>query len=673
LIPVQLAHFNKAERYRYILLITGSIFAGLGFFLVYAVLLGASNGWLHKLPIPKAAGYLGSALLIPAAGFLSAGMLAAARYRHLAAELHDNAANTDAVDPPVAAASGQNYERFAIQPRRFFKAGTEALGGWPQVLVAIAFALSAVVGVVEVRRASWEPALAASMQQVIGGVLLVCAFPLLVLERSYANLAARTLPEAPQLNRLLRAALTACVGLGIATFLSAVEVAWGAKLEAAIATMIVMVAAEMAFRASATFFIPFAPLPERRSVADSSIAGFFRFAIPSFNSLNASVQRQFGIDLSRSWALGFVRRALLPVTATIGVAAWCVTGVTALGIDQRAVYERLGVPVAVFGPGLHLHLPWPLGIMRNVELGVVHEIPIVFEAAHAADRLGHPADEIDPTGQLPTAEAPAPANADRLWDASHPGEASYLIASETRGQQGFQIANIDLRVVYRVGLSEDAAREAAYRIDDPEALIRGVAGRLLVRYFARYTLLDVLGQSREIFTDRFHAALQDELDRMSTGIEAISVIVEAIHPPAGAAQAYHAVQAAQILANSQIALMRGEAISRIKSAQQAASRVRDAALATAAELVDRADSEGVLFDADHQSYRRDGQAFLLERRFDRLSKGLANSELLIIDHRLNGQNAPTIDLRRFSLQGGGEGLPPPRKDDLHSQSSPGGD
>jgi regulator of protease activity HflC (stomatin/prohibitin superfamily) len=276
----------------------------------------------------------------------------------------------------------------------------------------------------------------------------------------------------------------------------------------------------------------------------------------------------------------------------------------------------------------------------------VHEIPIVFSA------------EGEPGSQAASANQPArgaedipPASADRLWDASHPGEASYLIASESQGKQSFQTVNIDLRVVYRVGLSDEAARAAAYAIADPEALIRAAAGELLVRYFARYTLLDVLGQSRERFTNDFRTELQTELQGLSTGIDVIAVIVEAIHPPPGAASAYHNVQAAEILAHSQIALRQADAISELKSAQQDATDDRNNALATAAERVDQAQAESVLFQGDRQAYHQDGKAFLLERWFSHLSTALAKSGFIVIDHRLKGATAPTIDLRSFDLPG----------------------
>jgi regulator of protease activity HflC (stomatin/prohibitin superfamily) len=175
-------------------------------------------------------------------------------------------------------------------------------------------------------------------------------------------------------------------------------------------------------------------------------------------------------------------------------------------------------------------------------------------------------------------------------------------------------------------------------------------------------LTDVLGQSREAFANEFRAELQQYLDALSSGIEAIAVVVEAIHPPPGAASAYQYVQASEILANSQISVRRAEAIRTLKTAGQYALEDQTKAEAAAAELVDQARSESVLFEADRKAYQRDPTPFLLERRFDRLATGLAKSEFIVLDHRTTGKDGPFIDLR--NVDGGGQfgrrdfGLPP---------------
>jgi regulator of protease activity HflC (stomatin/prohibitin superfamily) len=656
-----LPHFNNARRYVAPLLITGAVLAALGLGLTSAISAHANAYWRLDLPIPRSLGFLGAAFLVAAAGFLSTALVIFVRLRLLEQQALRPVAPEAPASVPDGAAMVPLWRVWLARARALMVWRVEVLATWPQALVALLLGALAVAGV----RVTWgvTPFAAAdpTTLEFLGGALIVAAFPLLVLERAVAGIAAEMLPDGPQLDRLLRVPLTVCLGLGIAAVLRSLGFAWAIRIEQALAILVVAVALEIVVRSLAVAFVPFAPVTELRSVADSSIAGFLRFAAPSFQAFNTAVRQQFGIDLSRSWALAFVQRAMLPITLMMGLLAWGVTGITALGLNERAVYERFGMPVEVLGPGLHLHLPWPMGIMRSVELGVIHDIPIAVPPTGQTGQAVRQSAGVDQQQQVAGAEGAPPTAADRLWDASHPSEQSYLIASQANGQQTFQIADADLRVVYRVGLTDADALNAAYRVADPETLIKAATGQLLVRYFARYTLPDVLGQSRDAFTKDFRTALQDQLDKLSSGIEAISVVVEAIHPPAGAASAYHNVQAAEILANSQIAVQRASAIHSIKSAQQGAMEDRNKATAAAAELVTQANSESVLFDADRQARARDGEAFLFERRSERLASGLAKSEAIVVDHRLRGRNGPVIDLR--SLDAGGTGrIPTARRD-----------
>jgi regulator of protease activity HflC (stomatin/prohibitin superfamily) len=443
-----------------------------------------------------------------------------------------------------------------------------------------------------------------------------------------------------RLEVLLRVPLAASAALGVASLIRSFGYAWPALIDRAAIVLVGLVATEIVLRAAAQMFLPMPPVAERRSPATSAIARLIAPRRPRIGALGAGIQRQFGIDLSRSWALAFLWRASLPVALGLCLFGWLLTGLTALGIDQRAIYERFGAPVAIEGPGLHLHLPWPFGIMRRVELGVVHEIPIVFPANDAGTGTAAPA-------PVPAAEAVPPASADRLWDDSHPYEASYLIASAADGQQGFQIVNIDLRIVYRTVLSDAGAADAAYRVADPAALIRAAAGRMLVQHFSRYTLADVLGENRARFVGSFRAQLQQRLDRLQAGADVVAVVVEAIHPPPEAARAYHNVQAAQIRADALVSQSRGAAYTALGKARQQSATLRDGAQAEAAEQVDQAQAARTLFDGDHRAYLRGGRVFLDERWLDHLERDLARTPLVIVDHRLDGPLAPTIDLRRF--------------------------
>lgn len=583
----------------------------------------------------------GSALLLASSGFLGEVVLSHVRARvqpwHRPAEA------------PLEASAGPWSIVRAIRGhyRRVCNtlAGIDWVGAWSPIAMAFVGSLLAASITIAMWRTAGRMTTGTLPQPWIGCVLIVIAFPLLVLDRLHARLDKIALPAATQLENLLRVPLVASVGLGISSILHSLGYAWPYLIDRVLILLVSVVAIEIMLRSVACIFLPMPPVEERRSSAASAIARLIAPRWPRVANLSAGIQQQFGIDLSRSWAMAFVLRASLPMIVGLCVLSWLLTGLTALGINQRAVYERFGVPMAIEGPGLHLHLPWPFGIMRKVELGVVHEMPIVFPATQDGfDARANTQAETQDLG----AEAVPPPSADRLWDDSHPFEASYLIASTANGLQGFQIVNIDLRIVYRTSLSTEGAMAAAYRVTDPEALIRAAAGRMLVQHFSRYTLSDVLGENRARFVSSFRDELQQRLDQLQTGTDIIAVVVEAIHPPPQAAASYHNVQAAQIQADALVSQSRGSAFVAMSKAQQTVASTLDTAKADAAEQVDQAHAALTLFDGDHQAYLRGGEVFLTERWFNHLDRDLPRSPLVIVDHRMNNTLAPTVDLRRFS-------------------------
>ncbi len=513
-------------------------------------------------------------------------------------------------------------------------------GGWQQAALAgVAGALGMLAATIAgtgraggVDDTTLTPGVAAALAV----ASLIGAFALLVVERHLAATDPEGAPEAPGLAMLSRLPVAVLLLDGVGGLLLYGGLGTGAYAALLAAALCVLVSAEITVRALATLFVPFPPLSEARSVARSMLAGALVLRRP--RPVAATVRDWFGIDLSRSWAIAFVRAAAAPVLAVLVLFGWALSGVEALRVDQRAIYERLGRPVAVFGPGLHAFLPWPLGRLRRMELGVLHDVPITFNLADAAG----PA-----LAALPDAEALPGPSEDRLWDETHPSEAAYLVASLSRGRQSFESVNIDLRVVYRVGLGDASALAAAYAARDPQKQVQARTSRLLAHYFARHTLAGVLGADRASFSRDIGAALQAELDAVPAGLQVMAVVVEAIHPPPGAAAAYHAVQTAAIGGHTAIAEGTGYAVSRESDARRQAGTDADSAAALAHEVVADADARSTGFAADRAADAAGPVPFLLERRLDRLVAGLAHHRLLVVDHRLGGPGAiaPFIDLR----------------------------
>lgn len=480
------------------------------------------------------------------------------------------------------------------------------------------------------------PATALGLSASVAAVLaLLLAFALLVLERQLAQEPVLEWPEAGALAQLLRVSILCLLVSALCLLFSSDAALWPVRLAVLTGLLPALVAGELLLRALLSLFSPQREQLEPRLLAHSVIADMLRWPPQPLLSLQHELHNRFGIDLRQIWAFTYMRRALLPVLAVVLAIAWLLTGVHELSLQNRGIYERFGKPLQVFGPGLHVGLPWPLGRVIRVENGVVHEL---------ATSVG---DSPQPV-QLAPAEGPAPAIANRLWDASHVNDKSQVIASGSGQQQSFQIVNMDVRFVYRIGLDDRAALAATYNSSDVPTLIRSTASRVLVHDFASRTLDGLLGEDRTGLADDIGKAVQADLNKLDSGVEILATVVEAIHPPAGAANAYHGVQAAQIAAQALISRERGAAAEQTNQAQLQASMANDQARADAREVQATAQAADLRFGADRQAYASAGQAFVLEQYLSQLSRGLSQARLLILDHRLGGDSAPTLDLRTFT-------------------------
>ena len=502
------------------------------------------------------------------------------------------------------------------------------LGGW---------ALLTLLSIEQAWNLELTPAALGVSASVGAALSLLLAFGLLVLERQLTQENPGQWPEAGSLAQLTRVAIS-CLLLSALCLLFANETSvWPVRLAVLIGLLPGLVAVEMLLRAVLSLFSPRQERLEPAMLARSFIADMLRWPPQPLLALQHELHNRFGIDLRQIWAFTYMRRAFLPVMAVVSLVGWSLTGIHEIPMHGRGIYERFGKPVEVFGPGLHGGLPWPLGRVLYVENGVVHELATsVGEAAPAV--IAEPA------------EGPAPAIANRLWDASHVNDKSQVIASSRANKQSFQIVNMDVRFVYRIGLSDQAALAATYNTADVPTLIRSTASRILVHDFASRTLDGLLGDDRVGLAEEIGRAVQADLQKLDSGVEILATVVEAIHPPAGAANAYHGVQAAQIGAQALIARERGAAAEATHQAQLQASIARDQATASAREINATAQAADLKFSAEQKAYASAGQAFVLEQYFSQLSQGLATAQLLVLDHRLGGSNhAPTIDLRTFTL------------------------
>jgi regulator of protease activity HflC (stomatin/prohibitin superfamily) len=514
------------------------------------------------------------------------------------------------------------------------RAPVTVIAGWPQALLVLAGAALSAAILARFPPLPIPPEAGMPAWPVFAGLMLVSAFILLVCERVVADVPPQRLPETTRLAALLRlppAAIFAQIVIVAAAGVGLPVKAWAGM---AVDVFLYAVAGELALRTLAVWFLP-PPAPEAaRAAIGSVLASLLQPGALSPGAMARRMRAQFGIDITRSWAVSYARTAAAPVLLALLLFAWGLSGVARIDLNQRGSYERFGAPVAMLRPGLHLLIPWPFGRVRLVEYGVVHALPVGVTLNGGA---------VAP--DTSSADGPAPTSANRLWDQQRINDTSYIIASQSADRQSFETVSVDITVLYRIGLDDRSAREALYGSVDSSALVRSLAGRELAHFFATRTLPQVLGERNEEIATQLKAAVQTDLDRRQSGLEVVALVVESLHPPSGAAAAYRGVQTEQIVASMQYSQEKGRAQGTLSVAAAQGHDMRDNAEATAAELVSAAAVERWQSTADTAAYQASGRAFLVERYFGDLRAALGKAALEIVDDRLGYPNAPLFDLR----------------------------
>ena len=531
----------------------------------------------------------------------------------------------------------------------------------PGVLARLGQAVVLPIGLIAmllIARLLWPspaaPAPVSGAPNLVAAAIVGLAFASLIAERMMNAFPAGQMPEAPGLRRLL---LLSTLTLGVAAVAEVgrgAGLGWVAWIDRGLIVLTIIIGGELALRALARLFLP-SPTADTAKAATDSIAAALITGGPRAPA--ALIRTHLGLDFARSWALAYIRAAAFPAIAGTVLLCWMLSGVKLLDGDQRGVYERLGAPVRIVGPGLHILMPWPLGRLRPVEYGTIHSIAIgADQATEASEQIG--ADDMPQSGM------------NRLWDTSHPTEAEYLVGSQTEGLQGFQVVDAEIRVLYRTGLTDAAAWQSVYGSSDQVAVVKQQASQIATRYFSSHTLDEVMGGQRESLEESLRAQLAQAVAADHAGIDIVAVLVEAVHPPAGAAAAYHAVQAAEINADASVANATGHALRTAGEAQAAAQQLTDSAQAGAIEKVQAATGDAYQFDADRKAYHASPPAFLLERRDADLTQALKGQRLIVVDSRLTSAQMPLIDMRAPMTPAPANGVSAPATHELSEGFAP---
>jgi len=469
-------------------------------------------------------------------------------------------------------------------------------------------------------------------------VLLVGCFALLVCERTLSFRRIKTWPQQAAITGLMRTMLSIGLLITAALAISTFSLTIAFWIVQAASIIVFLLALEFLLRTLAVASALPAPDEKPPFLTQSLIAEQYRWPLHPLLAVRKKIVQHFGVDIGKIQAFRLTGELFLPVFLGIALTGWLVSSLHEVSPAQRGVYERFGRPVAVLPPGLHVGLPWPFGRVIPVDFGAVHELQLSDNAPEAS------ANALIPD----TIEGPAPQESWRLWDNTHLTDQAQVIASALGDKQSFQIVNMDIRLIWRVGLRDKDAMNSLYQTDDLPTTIQRIARQVLTQYFAHQQLDALLNEQRASMSAAMNTAIQQRLDQLHSGVELLYTRVESIHPPAGAANAYHGVQAAQIAASTQIAKERGYAASQGQEAQRKATTAINAAEASAGESVAQANVALTRYSAEHNAWEMNPEAYLNERRYQTYSKALSRTPLFILDSQVAEGHEPVLDLRQFS-------------------------
>ena len=114
------------------------------------------------------------------------------------------------------------------------------------------------------------------------------------------------------------------------------------------------------------------PGQERRPPYDSRLLGLFAEPQGVLRTIAATLDYQFGFEVSDTWFYRFMERAIVPLLLVQVVSLWLLTSLVVVDPDEVAFVERLGVPyvtaedqakglqASLLHPGFYLKWPWPI-------------------------------------------------------------------------------------------------------------------------------------------------------------------------------------------------------------------------------------------------------------------------------------------------------------------------
>lgn len=233
------------------------------------------------------------------------------------------------------------------------------------------------------------------------------------------------------------------------------------------------------------------------------------------------------------------------------------SGAYVVGPTEAGLVLRFGKHERTTGPGFHYRWPWPVERVVRPPVTEVQRLEIGFKTVS----VGPPA-KYQPI----------------------PAEAQMLTGDEN-------IVDVEFIVQYQV----KDAYQFAFRVDDPPRVIKSAAEAAIREVVGRRRIDEVLTDQKAEVQDETRQLLQKLLDRYETGVNALAVQLQDVHPPTPVRDAFKDVASAREDKQKFINEANGYRNDVIPKARGEAQKLLREAEAYQAERVARAEGDAAKF------------------------------------------------------------------------------
>ena len=306
-----------------------------------------------------------------------------------------------------------------------------------------------------------------------------------------------------------------------------------------------------------------------RPLYESRVAGILAQPESLFTTAAATLDYQFGFKVSETWFFQALQKNLAVLLLIQFAVLIISTMFVFVDAGEQAVLEHFGKPAGTFGPGAHLKLPWPMDKVYHFRTEQIQSFAV-----------GYTPDEKSELGNT------------ILWTVAHAKEENFLVGNratvvsataDTNAANAKPIGLITVSIPVQFQIVN--VTNWVYNNGDPEELLKSIATREVVRYFAGSDLNDTLSHGRLEAASALREKIQASADERKLGVKIVFVGLQDIHPPTASdvAATYEKVIGAQQMQ-----------LARILDAESAAIRTNALADSASFTLTNLADANRVL-------------------------------------------------------------------------------